>query len=141
MTNRIFIEDVEVGTEIPPLIKHPTTRQLVMWAGASGDFNEIHYDKDYAMSYLPGVVVHGALKAAVLGQVMTDWIGEEGVLKELKCSYRGLNFPGADITCRGKIVKKYIEGDEHLVDCEIWTENSNGEKTTLGMATVALPSR
>ena len=142
MAEQIFIEDVDVGTEITPLIKHPTTRQLVQWAGASSDFAEIHYDKDIAMARdLPGVVVHGALKSAWLGQLLTDWIGEAGVLKELKCQYRGLNVPGVDLVCKGKVVKKYDEGGEHLVDCEIWTENPEGERTTTGIATVALPSR
>jgi len=142
MANQIFIEDIEAGTEITPLVKQPTTRQLVQWAGASSDFAEIHYDKDIAMARdLPGVVVHGALKSAWLGQLLTDWIGEAGVLKEMMCQYRGLNVPGVDLVCKGKVVKKYDEGGEHLVDCEIWTENPEGERTTTGTATVALPSR
>lgn len=142
MANEIYIEDVEVGTEITPLIKHPTTRQLVMWAGASKDFVEMHYDKDNAIARgLPGVIIHGALKSAFLGQLMTDWMGEAGELRELQCTYRGLDFPGVDLICKGKVVKKYVEGDEQLVDCEIWTENPNGERSTLGKATVALPSR
>jgi hypothetical protein len=43
--------------------------------------------------------------------------------------------------CKGKVIKKYIEGGKHLVDCEIWLENAQGEKTTPGSATVMLPSR
>ncbi len=49
MGKQVFYEDVEVGMEIPPLVKTPSTRQLVMWAGASGDYYEIHYDKDFAL--------------------------------------------------------------------------------------------
>ncbi len=142
MAKQVFFEDIEVGLEIPSLVKHPTTRQLVMWAGASRDFAEMHYDKDAALARgLPGVIVHGAFKAACLGQLMTDWIGEAGWLKELRCEYRGLDLPGVDMSCRGTVTRKYREGDEYLVDCEIWTENPKGEKTTVGMATVALPSR
>ena len=141
MGKEIFFKNVEVGAEIPPLIKHPTTRQLVMWAGASRDFAEIHYDWDFAVERgLPSPVVHGDLKAAFLGQFITDWVGEAGTLEELKCSYRGLDLPGADLICKGKIVKKYIEGDRYLVDLDLWTENPSGERTTLGRATVALHS-
>jgi hypothetical protein len=43
--------------------------------------------------------------------------------------------------CKGKVVKKYTQGRDHLVDCEIWLENAKGEKTTIGSATVILPSR
>ena len=63
MAKQIYFEDVEVGTEIGPLEKNPTTQQLVKYAGASGDFYQIHYDKDFALANkLPGVILHGALK-------------------------------------------------------------------------------
>ena len=48
MVEQIYYEDVKVDTELPTLVKHPTPRQLVMWAGAAGDLFEIHYDKDFA---------------------------------------------------------------------------------------------
>jgi len=128
--------------EIPPLEKKPTTRQLVRWAGASGDFYEIHYDKDFALgNALPGVIVHGALKSAWLGQLLTDWVGEGGRVKKYGCSYRGMDVPGDTLTCRGKVTRKYVEGDEHLVELEIWLENGQGQKTTPGSAVVVLPSR
>ncbi|MGH7001266.1 MAG: hypothetical protein ACREEA_07145 [Stellaceae bacterium] len=43
--------------------------------------------------------------------------------------------------CKGRVTKKYVDGADHLVDCEIWLENTKGEKTTPGSATVLLPSR
>src|ERR1700688_2405687 len=146
MAKQIYFEDVQVGTEIGPLEKNPTTQQLVRYAGASGDFYQIHYDKDFAIANgLPGVILHGALKNAFLGQLMTDFAGELGSLRKLAVQYRGMDQPGTKIVCRGKIAKKRIEkangSSEHLVDCEIWLENAKGEKTTPGSATVVLPSR
>ena len=142
MGNQVYFEDVTEGMDIPTLVKNPTTRQLVRYAGASGDFYEIHYDKDYAIgNELPGPILHGALKNAFLGQLMTDWIGENGALKKLSCQYRGMDQPGSPIHVKGKVVKKYTENGENLVDCEIWVENASGEKTTPGKATVALPSK
>jgi acyl dehydratase len=142
MARQIYFEDVEVGREIPSLEKNPTTQQLVRYAGASGDFYQIHYDKDFALAAgLPGVILHGALKNAFLGQLMTDFAGELGWLKKLAVQYRGMDQPGAKVLCRGKITKKYVEDGRHLVDCDIWLENAKGEKTTPGSATVVLPSR
>ena len=142
MANELFYEDVEIGTEIPSLVKQPTTQQLVRWAGASGDFYQIHYDKDFAISTgLGGVIIHGALKSAWLGQLLDDWIGDSGTIKKYGCSYRGQDVPEDTITCKGKVVKKYVEGDEHCVECEIWAENSKGEKTTPGTAVVVLSSK
>ncbi len=124
------------------MIKQPDTRQLVMWAGASGDYNPIHYDKDFAQSRgLPGVIVHGQLVCSFLGQLITDWIGEQGSLKKLNCNYRGMNIPGQPITLKGKVTKKYLEGEDPRVECKVWAENPKGEKTVTGTATVAIPSK
>ncbi len=142
MGGPLFWEDVQEGGEIPPLTKHPTTRQLVQYAGASGDFYEIHYDKDYALANeLPGPVIHGALKNAFLAHLVTDWIGEEGTLSKLSCQYRGLDVPGDTLVCKGTVTRKYVQDGQHIVDCDIWLENGKGERTTHGAASVALPSR
>lgn len=137
-----YFDDVEVGTTLGPLEKDPTTQQLVKYAGASGDFYQIHYDKDFALkNNLPGVILHGALKNAFLGQLMTDFAGELGWLRKLSVQYRGMDQPGAKVVCKGRVTKKYVQGPDHLVECEIWLENAKGEKTTPGSATVILPSR
>jgi acyl dehydratase len=142
MEEQIFYEDVNIGDEIPVLVKHPSTRQLVKWSGATEAWTEIHYDKDYALSVgLPGVVVPGWLICTFLGQLITDWIGKRGTLVKLGCSFRGLNFPGEDLICRGKVTKKYTEGSQPYVEAKIWAENSKGEMTTPGLAVVILPSR
>src|SRR5690348_11548459 len=91
---------VRVGQELPELVKEPTTRQLVQYAGAQGDFYEIHYDQDYARSVgLPGVILHGLLKAAFLAQLVTDWIGDEATLKTFGVSYRGIDVPAHPYRC------------------------------------------
>ena len=142
MTEQLYYEDVTVGNEITPLVKQPDTRQLVMWAGAAGDYIPIHYDKDFAQSRgLPGVIVHGQLIGAFLGQLMTDWIGERGSLKKLSCSYKGMNYPGEALTCKGKVTGKHVENEHYYVECSLWAENSKGEKTASGTAVVLLPSR
>ena len=80
----LYWEDVAEGQELPQLVKRPSRRQLVMYAGASGDFYEVHYDRDFAIEIgLPGLIVHGALKNAYLAQVITGWMGPEGVMKRL----------------------------------------------------------
>ena len=141
MAKKLFYEDVEVGMEIPALTKHPTTRQLVKWASAVGDWYEIHYDKDFAQSTgLTGVIVHGWLPFSFMAQMISDWIGEWGTIKKIGCSHRGMTYPGEDITCKGKVVKKYVEGGDNLIECEIWADRAGGEITTPGNATVALPS-
>lgn len=142
MSKQRYYQDVSVGDEVTPLAKQPTTRQLVMWAGAVGDYQPIHYDKDFAQSRgLSGVIVHGQLVGAFLGQLMTDWIGEKGTLRKLSCSYKGMNYPGEVLTFKGRVTRKYVEDGQHFVDCSLWAENARGEKTASGMAVVILPSK
>ena len=142
MSQQRYYQDVKKGDEVTRLVKEPTTRQLVMWAGAVGDYLPIHYDQDYARSRgLEGVIVHGQLVGAFLGQLMTDWVGQQGALRKLSCSYKGMNYPGEAVNLRGKVLKKYIRKGEHFVECGVWVENPKGEKTASGTAVVILPSR
>mgnify|MGYP001426501825 FL=1 len=141
MSEQLYWENVTDGQELPFLLKTPSTQQLVKYAGASGDFYQIHYDKDFAISKgLPSVIVHGALKSAFLAQLLTDWIGFGGSLKKMSIQYRGMDVPDDTLTCRGIVTRKYQVGNDCLVDCEIWIENSQGQTTTPGTATVMLPS-
>ena len=142
MGKTLYWEDVGDGAELPSLSKKPTTQQLVQWAGSALDFYPIHYDDAAAKATgLDGIIVHGALKNAWLAQLVTDWIGSTGTLRKLSVQYRGMDVPDDDMQCSGKVNRKYVEGDQHLIDCDIWVENGKGEKTTPGSATVVLPSR
>ena len=142
MVKQLYYEDVEVGMELPPLTKHPTTRQLVKWAGASGDYVEIHYDKDVALKAgLSGVILHGPLISSFLGQFITEWIGDEGTLKKMNCTWKRMHFPGEELICKGKVTNKYVDGSEHCVECDLWTENPKGDVCAPHKAVVSLPSR
>ena len=153
MAEQTYWDDVNEGDEIPQLVKNCSSQQLVMWAAGSGDFYQIHYDKDFAKgNNLQDIIVHGALKGAFLGQLIADWAGDKGRVKRFGCQYRGMDYTAQDIVCRGTVTKKYVEGADHLVDLEIWTEtgaaandgrpkNPPGQKTTPGTATVVLPSK
>jgi acyl dehydratase len=142
VADQVHFEDVNEGDEIPKVVKNCSTQQLVLWAAGSGDFYQIHYDKDFAQSTgLKGLIVHGALKHAFLGQLLHDWAGDAGRIKKFGCQYRGMDEPNQDITCRGVVTKKYQEGESNIVELEVWTENPQGQKTSPGQATVTLPSR
>lgn len=142
MSVQVYFEDVQEGTELPVLRKDPTTQQLVMYAGASGDYYQIHYDQDFARANgLPNVIIHGALKNAFLGQLVTDWVGEHGTVKKLTVQYRGMDEPGTPVYCKGVVTKTSLEVGEGLVECDIWLEDHQGNKTTPGSAVVALPTR
>ena len=140
-TQQTYFEDVTIGQEIELKVV-PSTQQLVQWAAGSGDFYQIHYDVEFARSTgLPGLIVHGALKHALLGRMLHEWVGHDGKIKKWGVSYRGMDYPGQVMTCKGVVTAKRQEAGENLVDLEVWTANPEGQKTTPGTATVALPTR
>ena len=142
MPPRLWYDDVSEGDTLPPLVKRPDTRQLVMYAGASGDFVPIHYDKDVAQAAgHDRVIIHGALKSAWLAEMVTKWIGHSGRLLKLSVQYRGIDYPGDTLTCRGRVTAKRVEDGVGVVELEITLENGDGQVTTPGTAVAELPVR
>jgi acyl dehydratase len=77
------ITGVAVGDELPPLTVTVDRAQLVRYAGASGDFNPIHWNPRVAAEVgLPGVIAHGMLTMALAGRIVTDWVGDPGRVLE-----------------------------------------------------------
>jgi acyl dehydratase len=76
-----FESGVEVGTVLPSLEIHVTRAMLVRYAGASLDFNPIHWNEHFAKEVgLPDVIGHGMLTMALGGRVVTDWLDDPGQL-------------------------------------------------------------
>ena len=140
--SRVYADDVKVGDELPALVKGPIQQiQLTRYAGASGDFNPIHQDHEFAKAAGMGdVFAHGMLSMGFVGQCVTDWAGA-GAARKLGVRFAAIVRLKDVITCRGRVLSKSSKDDSHLVELEIWAENQRGEKVVTGKATVALPSR
>jgi acyl dehydratase len=83
MAAKVNYDDVEVGTELPAKTFQVTRANLVMYAGASGDFNIIHWNERTAKAVgLPDVIAHGMFTMAEAGRVVTDWVGDPGAVLE-----------------------------------------------------------
>ncbi len=139
---QVYFEDVSDGQEIPKLVQGCDSQRLVLWAAGSGDYYQIHYDKDFAQKTgLPDRITHGALKHALLGRLLDEWAGDEGRVRRVACSYRGMDMIDKDVTCRGVVTGKRQENGANVVDLEVWTEDPDGNKTTPGTAIVELPAK
>ncbi len=138
---KVYFEDVAVGAEITPLVKAPIRQiQLTRYAGASGDFNPIHQDDEFAKAAgMGGVFAHGMLSMGFVAQALTDWAGA-GSVRKLGVRFTGLVRLKDVVTCRGRVLSKSSASGAHLVDLEVWAENQQGDRVVTGKATVALPS-
>ena len=102
-----------------------------------------HLDEKYAVERrnMPGLFADGPHTMCWTMQMVTDWMGDDGTLKRFKSTVRHPNVVGDINTVHGKVVKKYTENGEHLVDIEIQNINQAELVTIPSMATVALPSK
>ncbi|MGZ4548769.1 MAG: MaoC family dehydratase [Blastococcus sp.] len=137
----VRLADVAVGSELPEQVYRVTRADLVRYAGASGDFNPIHWNERVATEVgLPGVIAHGMFTMALAGRAVTDWTGDPGALVEYQVRFgRPVVVPddgvGAEVTVRGS-VGALLENDRARIDL---TVTSNGEKVlSLARAIVAL---
>ena len=139
---KVYFEDVKVGDELPHLVKGPIQQiQLTRYAGASGDFNPIHQDHEFAKAAGMGdVFAHGMLSMGFVAQAVTDWSGA-GTVRKIGVRFTALVRLKDVVTCKGRVLSKSAKDDAHTVDVEIWAENPRGEKVVSGKSTVALPSR
>ena len=135
MTARVRWDDVEVGTELPARTFPVDRAALIRYAGASGDFNVIHWNERVATAVgLPDVIAHGMLTMALGGRVVTDWAGDPGAVVEYGVRFtRPVVVPdddtGAVIEVTGRVSRK---DDEGVVQVTL-TVRSEGS-TVLGKA-------
>ena len=137
----LYWDDVQEGQELPKKEKYLTLMEFNRFAAANDEFFMYHMDPEYAQSLgWPEVIIMGHLRMAYMSKLVEDWIGEEGTVKKIGCQHRGVDVRNSTIRISGRVVKKYREADQHLLDCELWVDNDKGERTCPGWATVALPS-
>jgi acyl dehydratase len=135
MAAKIAYDDIEIGTELPAQTFPVTRATLVQYAGASGDFNPIHWNEKFAVGVgLPDVIAHGMFTMAEAIRVVTDWVGDPSVVVEYGVRFtKPVVVPnddkGATIEVSGKVAAKL---DDNTVRVDL-TAMSAGQKV-LGMS-------
>ncbi len=133
-------EDISIGDEFTPLTKKPTTKTIVMWAGAVDAYGDIHFDKDAALrDGFKGVILHGDMLGAYLMELLIDNIGNSGFISSISYRHTMANYPDRSYTCRARATGKSEIDGKAYVDLDVWIDNEAGEKTTVGKASVCLP--
>ncbi len=104
------------GDEIAPLAVTPDRYLTVRYAGASGDFNPIHIDEEFARQVgLPGKILHGLYTMAQVARAHTDAGGGPQSLKRLSVQFRGMGLPEQELVVTGKVVS--VEDGVARVEC------------------------
>jgi len=128
-----------VGAEHTAVMIEKVDRAMfVRYAGASGDFNPIHWNEEFAKSAgYPTVFAQGMFTAGVLATFLTNWAGEAAV-RRFRTRFVGQVWPGEQITCSARVTNVYEQDGERRADCELSVVNEKGERKIDGDATVAI---
>ena len=123
--------------KIPDFTKKPITKvQLVKYAGASGDFNPLHFDEEYAKKRgLKKLIAHGMLSMGFLSEYVESIFGV-GKIKKLQVNFKSMVFIGEEITCSGKINSLDTEEGREFASCSIEAKNKEGNIVTSGLVEV-----
>ena len=137
-----YFDDVNVGDEIPKLVKSPVTHlQLVRYAGASGDFNPLHTDPKVGEAIgTGGIIAHGMLIMGFLGQFLSDYVGPSAIRK-FGVRFRGMTHLDDVITCTGTITEKTEVDGEGRISGKIQAADQNGDVKVSGTFTAVLPRK
>jgi acyl dehydratase len=117
--------DFKAGDTVPELRVTPDKYLPARYAGASGDFNPIHIDREFAESVgLPSTILHGLYSMGLVARANAEAIadGDPRALKRLKVQFRGMGFPEQEIAVTGSV--KEVDGDRVVVE----TEAAQGDK-------------
>ncbi len=136
----VSYDDVKVGDEIPSFSIQLDQMMLWMYSGASGDFNPIHNDKEFAEKVgLGGTIAHGLSSMGRMQKTVTDWIEDPGKLKKLKVRFSAPARPGDTVTFWGKVTDKKEEDGQKLVFLEVGAQTQDGAQVlSKGEAAVEL---
>jgi acyl dehydratase len=109
--------------------------QLVMYAGASGDYNPVHTDEVFAtkVAGYPTVFAHGMLTMGATARMLTNWVGD-GRLTKYGVRFVSQVWPGDTLTARATVRAIREEGGQRLVDLDVVTRNQHGQEVVTGYA-------
>ena len=134
MSDRLVLESVNVGDAAPTLSHTLTRSDLVMYAGASGDFNPMHTDEVAAQAAgLPSVFGHGMFSMGLLGTALTNYVGV-GNLKSYKVRFTKQTWPDEQLTTTITVTGTREVDGEKLIDLECSLANADGEIKVAGDA-------
>lgn len=134
-------EDVEVGQQIPTQEQTIEQAHLIMYAGASGDFNPLHWQEEFASKVSPtgGIIAHGMLNMGLVSRVVTAWAGGPEKVQHLSTSFRAPCPVGATVSIGGEVTA--LDPEARTATLSVWVELPDGAPVVdrrRSQATVAL---
>ena len=125
MSPRVNLAEVQPGEILPEVADTIERLDLIRYAGASGDFNPIHWNDEVARAVgLPGVITHGMYSMGIAARMVTGWVGDPAAVKRLRVRFSAMIEPGQTLTAKGEVAE--VDGRRVLI--RFHAEDEKGEK-------------
>jgi hydroxyacyl-ACP dehydratase HTD2-like protein with hotdog domain len=124
--------------EIPSLKIQVSKVRMMMYAAATWNPYQLHWDSDYSRAHgFPDANVAGPMFGDYLAEMLARWAGNPAFLKSLEYTNRAMAFPGDTLVCKGKVEEKLREGENTFLRCQVWVENQEGRTLAEGIAVLS----
>ena len=137
----VRFEDIQVGDSMPSWSRKTSFAEWNRYAAVNDEFVPFHMDDEAGRraGNEPGAFGMGNLRYAYIVNALHDWIGDEGVVREVGCQYRAINQKEDTLTVVGEVTDKTVEEGEQRVRLTVNVVNQDGLATCPGHAVIALP--
>jgi len=146
MANELHFDEIELGYGLPTQRKGITQEKITKNAEASLDYNPIHIDPEYCRkTNLLGkgtTIAHGMMTLSFMGKIVTDWVYPTGgYMRSLEGKFIAPVRPGDEIAVNAVVIEKHYmsKKDENFVVLDIWCENQDKTKVSVGNASAVIP--
>ena len=142
MAVNVYFEDVEVGQEVPPIVRETDFMNWNRFAAVNDEFVYIHMDDEVGKAAGQGAAFGmGNLRYSYVLTALRNWIGDEAEIRELSMQFRAINHKNDVLTTVCTVTDKKVEEGENRIYLDIDVHNQDGASTSPGKAVVALPGR
>ncbi len=127
---------IEVGTELEPVVQASNLTTSTMYAGASGDFNPLHYDQDFAGQVSPtgGIIAHGMFSMGLASRALTAFAGGPENVLEVSVRFTRPWPLGTTSTFGGTVT----EIEDGIATVQLWGDNEDGTRILRGTGRIAV---
>ncbi|MGI5875526.1 MAG: MaoC family dehydratase [Dethiobacteria bacterium] len=140
MAEQIDFSSVAVGDIIPPIRKKVNQKIIDAYAEASGDYNPIHVDPEFAKDTIfKGTIAHGLLTLSYISQMMVKWAGKYYLENSsLETTFLSPVRPGDEVIIKGEVSEILEKDGKKEIICQVYCDGENGQRYISGKATITL---
>jgi acyl dehydratase len=130
-------DEIREQVEIPPLEIDFTSERNEDYCQFVNEINPLHFDEEYARSLgYEDIVIAGILTASLFPKVITDWLGKRARIEKMEMKFEAPAYLNETVTYRGRVTRKAFEGGVKRIECEVWSENADGEHLASAVITL-----